>query len=54
MPKYGIRSLILEDLFLKILQGMFAGWIPLIVWLPRGSKVFNYWGTISIVYNQSY
>lgn len=23
---------------------MFAGLIPLIMWLPRGSKVFNCWG----------
>lgn len=44
MPKYKIRSLILGDLFLKILRGMFAVLIPLIMWLPRGSKSFNYWG----------
>lgn len=23
---------------------MFAGLIPLIIWLPRGREVFNYWG----------
>lgn len=23
---------------------MFAVLIPLIMWLPRGSKFFNYWG----------